>query len=604
MKKVFKKLTVVLVSVVIAAVATIALVGCPSGLGNIVSVEVHIAPIRGAVVVGEVPSLEGGYFRVVHQRGERIVSMTDENVVYTATATTMVSRDSFFVTAYYEGHQVQVEFAEVLDEVDGMVLTWSDEFLGNEINPNNWEFQHGTGSQGPANPWGNRELQFYRGENASLQDGYLVINGRQENVIFRWLGGGVSEEIYVTQLPLDHIDFAATYELYSQGITFEDVRVLRRESLPGVGWLSNQVGGIYMAEYTSTRMRTHERFYQTFGRFEARMSIPAFPGSWNAFWMMPENNLFPTGGNWPRSGEIDIMENRGSNPTYVGQAVHFAVGNPGQHRMLFNQDSNQQRLRACPDGVRGFTTHGEYYLFAYEPGMQYDVRFNAHQVGVWKDYHFHTYRIDWRPEHMIWYIGYYGDCGDKIWHEVYRIENWRLPSGTDGGWTGWSAGPANMIPGIPTEGSISGGSIGATNTAYLLTRRASAPFDHNFHLILNMAIGGMFDSGNVWNIPQGLDVHTRVDYVRAWQFTDLIPQEATVTTTPTGDSQAGSRPNLAGGEIEFMIYSNGQLVPYTVVTNDPRLITYPRILDTVGYNVVIYVDFRGKKVPITLPRVL
>jgi len=522
---------------------------------TITAVNMSVRPTLEVGFVGQAPSLEGGILEVTLSDGTtREVSMTSEYVTASPNSFPWPEKNAT-VTVRYSGHNVSFQVAEILEPIEGLTLTWSDEFMGDEVNLNNWEFQHGTGSQGPANPWGNRELQFYRGENATVRDGYLWINGRQQNVIFRWLGSGVSEEIYITDLGLDEIDFANTPAL--AGINREDVRLLRRVE----PWLSGgMVGGIFMAEYTSARMRTHERFYQTFGRFEARMSIPAFPGSWNAFWMMPENNLFPTGGNWPRSGEIDIMENRGSNPRYVGQAVHFAMGNPGQHRMLFNTQNPQGRL---PEG------------------------------NTVED--FHTYRIDWRPESMIWYI-------DDV--EVYRIENWRNPLGSDGGWTGWMAGAANTIEGVPTSGPLypGGPAVGGLNTAYLLTRRASAPFDHNFHLILNMAIGGMFDMGNVWNIPEGLDRYLQVDWVRSWQFNDLIPEEIWIEEEHTQTSRTvGQSPNLVGGVLG-VAFPDGSVM--NVPTNDARIITYPRVLDTAGTNVPVELDFRGKRITVTIPMVL
>lgn len=51
----------------------------------------------------------------------------------------------------------------------------------------------------------------------------------------------------------------------------------------------------------SIRMNT-KRHWQ-YGWFEARIKVSDVPGSWPAFWMMPQN--FKT---WPGDGEIDIME--------------------------------------------------------------------------------------------------------------------------------------------------------------------------------------------------------------------------------------------------------------------------------------------------------
>ena len=51
----------------------------------------------------------------------------------------------------------------------------------------------------------------------------------------------------------------------------------------------------------SIRMNTKR--YWTYGWFEARIKVSDVPGTWPAFWMMPQN--YKT---WPGDGEIDIME--------------------------------------------------------------------------------------------------------------------------------------------------------------------------------------------------------------------------------------------------------------------------------------------------------
>jgi beta-glucanase (GH16 family) len=53
------------------------------------------------------------------------------------------------------------------------------------------------------------------------------------------------------------------------------------------------------------------------GRFEARISLPTTQGMWPAFWLSAHQ--VP----WPRGGEIDIMENKGSQPTITSSAFHW-----------------------------------------------------------------------------------------------------------------------------------------------------------------------------------------------------------------------------------------------------------------------------------------
>ncbi len=76
----------------------------------------------------------------------------------------------------------------------------------------------------------------------------------------------------------------------------------------------------YMGKsYTSGRINTLAHFTQAFGRFEARMQLPAGQGIWPAFWLLGDN--VGTVG-WPACGEIDIVENKGQEPNTVHGTVH------------------------------------------------------------------------------------------------------------------------------------------------------------------------------------------------------------------------------------------------------------------------------------------
>jgi beta-glucanase (GH16 family) len=100
-------------------------------------------------------------------------------------------------------------------------IVWQDEF-NNGISPD-WSFETGTGSNG----WGNHELQYYRQENATVENGNLVIRAKRES-----FGG---------------------------------------------------------ANYTSARMKTQGKKSWKYGKMEARISMPAFQGIWPAFWMLGDN---------------------------------------------------------------------------------------------------------------------------------------------------------------------------------------------------------------------------------------------------------------------------------------------------------------------------
>ncbi|HZP16391.1 MAG TPA: glycoside hydrolase family 16 protein [Terriglobales bacterium] len=143
----------------------------------------------------------------------------------------------------------------------GWTLTWSDEFSGRNgsaPDPAKWTLETG------GNGWGNHELEFYtrRPQNAFQQDGHLVIQVLKEN-------------------------YAGP-----DGVT---------------------------RHYTSARLKTAGHFTQAYGRFEARIKIPRGKGIWPAFWMLGDNVDTVE---WPACGEIDIMENIGSEPNRVHGSMH------------------------------------------------------------------------------------------------------------------------------------------------------------------------------------------------------------------------------------------------------------------------------------------
>jgi len=109
---------------------------------------------------------------------------------------------------------------------EGYTLVWSDEFNGSTIDESKWNFETGNGNWG----WGNGEHQYYRQENASIENGKLVIEARNESY------GGFN--------------------------------------------------------YTSTRMQTRNKADFLYGKVSASIKVPSAGGTWPAFWMMPTNSVY------------------------------------------------------------------------------------------------------------------------------------------------------------------------------------------------------------------------------------------------------------------------------------------------------------------------
>ena len=142
---------------------------------------------------------------------------------------------------------------------------WSDEFdgpAGASFDRAKWAADVG------GSGFGNQERQFYttRPENVALDgEGHLVITARAES----------STSMYAC-------------------------------------WYGS-------CRYTSARLKTIGLFAQAYGRFEARIRIPRGQGLWPAFWMLGADVDLV---GWPRSGEIDIMENIGREPATVHGSLH------------------------------------------------------------------------------------------------------------------------------------------------------------------------------------------------------------------------------------------------------------------------------------------
>ena len=74
--------------------------------------------------------------------------------------------------------------------------------------------------------------------------------------------------------------------------------------------------------YTSARIKTQGKKSFQYGIIEARIKSPVGNGLWPAFWMLG-NDISTVG--WPKCGETDIMENKGTNTSY-GYAHWFNEG--------------------------------------------------------------------------------------------------------------------------------------------------------------------------------------------------------------------------------------------------------------------------------------
>jgi len=129
-------------------------------------------------------------------------------------------------------------------------------------------------------------------------------------------------------------------------------------------------------EYTSAKLDSKHKGDWKYGRYEARIKLPEGQGMWPAFWMMPTEAKY---GTWPNSGEIDIMELVGHEPSTVWGTLHH--GPPQQ------------------------LTNGSYTL----------------PSGKFSD-DFHVFALEWGPDSITW------EVDDSIYSmkNADSVANWNV----------------------------------------------------------------------------------------------------------------------------------------------------------------------------------
>lgn len=72
-------------------------------------------------------------------------------------------------------------------------------------------------------------------------------------------------------------------------------------------------------DYTSARILSKDKFSFKYGKIEVSAKLPMGAGVWPAIWMLGSNiSTTP----WPACGEIDIMEQKGSEPNKIYATLH------------------------------------------------------------------------------------------------------------------------------------------------------------------------------------------------------------------------------------------------------------------------------------------
>ncbi len=192
-------------------------------------------------------------------------------------------------------------------------LVWSDEFsgaAGAAIDTTKWRYDTGDGCPGNCG-WGNSEKEYYTSDAANIAQ------------------NGLGQLAITARIATDTIPC-----YYGPCL------------------------------YKSAKITTRGKMSVAPGRVEARIKLAAGQGLWPAFWLLG-NNVGSVG--WPTCGELDIMENKGSQPTSTSSAVHgpgYSGNTPFAHSYgpivttdyhSYAVEWDAQSIRYFVDGTQHFT---------------------------------------------------------------------------------------------------------------------------------------------------------------------------------------------------------------------------------------------------------
>jgi beta-glucanase (GH16 family) len=193
---------------------------------------------------------------------------------------------------------------------------------------------------------------------------------------------------------------------------------------------TNTTNGTIVNPVKSGRINTKKGASIKYGRVEVTAKLPAGDWLWPAIWMMPVKDTY---GAWPRSGEIDIAESRGNNHTYaqggdniISSALHWGPN-----------AANDAWWRTNVKRDSGHSTFANKY---------------------------HTFGVEWSEKYIFTYID------SRLLQVLYT--NFAEPL--------WERGKFPLTDSNGTQ----------LVDPWSQTGNPSTPFDQQFYLILNVAVGG------------------------------------------------------------------------------------------------------------------
>lgn len=193
---------------------------------------------------------------------------------------------------------------------------------------------------------------------------------------------------------------------------------------------TNTTNGTIINPVKSGRISTRLGASIKYGRVEVEARLPRGDWLWPAIWMLPVNDTY---GQWPQSGEIDIAESRGNNYTYPLGGDNVISG----------------ALHWGPDA----TNDAWWRTFGKKSALH-----STFNDG------FHTFGVEWSEKYIYTYLN------TRLLQVFYKKFNKPL----------WQQGD------FPLSNSNGTSFI----DPWSQTGRDSTPFDQDFYLIINVAVGG------------------------------------------------------------------------------------------------------------------
>jgi len=131
-------------------------------------------------------------------------------------------------------------------------------------------------------------------------------------------------------------------------------------------------------QYTSARLITKYKGDWQYGKIQVRAKMPSGLGTWPAVWMLPTDWAY---GNWPYSGEIDIMEHVGYEPTKIYGTLHSGAYNHslgtqiGFEKTIPDAESefHVYELEWKPAGMEMFIDGVRFAYFGYNDLLNIDI---------------------------------------------------------------------------------------------------------------------------------------------------------------------------------------------------------------------------------------